>query len=122
RPRRLPRRPRRARLRSGRPPLRPPRRQGPGHGPRPHRPVCHRAVLTTPASPRALPPAELAAYLPADLPAIVEPDPAAALDRALALGGGPLVACGSIFLIGDVGRMLRERFGVPEAAEAMATG
>jgi dihydrofolate synthase/folylpolyglutamate synthase len=81
-----------------------------------------RAILTTPDSPRARPPAELAAYLPAEVPALVEPDRAAALDLALAGGRSTLVACGSIFLIGEVRRLLRERFGVPEPAAAVATG
>jgi dihydrofolate synthase/folylpolyglutamate synthase len=85
-------------------------------------PFVGRAVLTTPESPRARPPAELAALLPAIIPSIIEPDPAAALDRALALGGDTLVACGSIFLLGEVRRRLWERFGVPAPAAAMRTG
>ena len=94
-------------------------------------PHVRRFVFTTPASPRALDPAALAALLPplsAPAPEIhVEPDLGAALTRALALGGdvgtggtgdtggtaGRLVACGSIFLIGEIRKRLRERFGVP---------
>jgi hypothetical protein len=45
----------------------------------------------------------------------VEPDLGAALDRAL-VPGETLVACGSIFLVGEVRKRLRERFGVPVAA------
>jgi dihydrofolate synthase / folylpolyglutamate synthase len=67
-------------------------------------------VLTTPQSPRAKDPAELAALLPGQDVA-VEPDPERALDRALALGGKTLVACGSIYLIGEIRKGLRARFG-----------
>jgi len=66
-------------------------------------PRARRIVLTTPASPRAKDPAELAALLqdhPGEV--FVEPDRERALDRALGLGGEVLVACGSIFLIGEV--------------------
>jgi dihydrofolate synthase/folylpolyglutamate synthase len=82
-------------------------------------PHVRRFVFTAPASPRAQDPATLAALLPPRTPeaeVYVEPDPDAALDWALALGGETLVACGSIFLIGEVRRMLRERFGVPAPA------
>jgi dihydrofolate synthase/folylpolyglutamate synthase len=71
-------------------------------------PRARRIVLTAPASPRAKDPAELAALLaghPGEV--IVEPDRERALERALALGGDVLVACGSIFLIGEVRRRLR---------------
>jgi dihydrofolate synthase/folylpolyglutamate synthase len=73
-------------------------------------PRARRIVLTAPASPRAKDPAELAALLaghPGEV--IVEPDRDRALDRALALGGGILVACGSIFLIGKVRTRVREQ-------------
>ena len=79
-------------------------------------PRARRLVLTTPRSPRAKDPAELAALLTAGAgraDVLVEPDPERALDRALELGGETLVACGSIYLIGEVRRGLRERFGVP---------
>jgi len=75
-------------------------------------PRARRIVLTTPASPRAKDPAELAALLkdhPGEV--FVEPDRERALDRALGLGGEVLVACGSIFLIGEIRTGLRERFG-----------
>lgn len=79
------------------------------------KPHIRRAVLTTPASPRAKDPAELAGLLDEAVEAIVEPDPGRALDRALELGGDVLVACGSIYLIGEIRKGLRERFGVPAA-------
>jgi len=71
-------------------------------------------VLTRPASPRAKDPAELVALLGGREGILVEPDPLHALDRALALGGEVLVACGSIFLVGEIRKALRERFGVPD--------
>ncbi len=76
-------------------------------------PHARSIVLTTPASPRAKPPGELAALLGNREGVFVEPDPAQALDRTLVLGGEILVACGSIFLIGEIRKGLRERFGVP---------
>jgi dihydrofolate synthase/folylpolyglutamate synthase len=48
--------------------------------------------------------------------ALVEPAPAAALERALELGADTVVVCGSIFLVGELRRLLRERFGVPAPA------
>jgi len=84
-------------------------------------PHVARAVLTTPPSPRAKPPADLAALLPGH-EVHVEPDLGKALDRALGLGGTTLVACGSIFLLGDVRKLLRQRFGVPPAAADVSTG
>jgi dihydrofolate synthase/folylpolyglutamate synthase len=80
-------------------------------------PHVRRFVFTTPASPRAQDPGSLAGLLPNRLgiaaEIYVEPRPEAALDRALGLGGDTLVACGSIFLVGEIRRLLRERFGVP---------
>lgn len=76
-------------------------------------PRARRIVLTRPASPRAKEPAELAALLrghPGEV--TVEPDRDRALDRALALGGEILVACGSIFLIGEVRKGVRALPGV----------
>jgi dihydrofolate synthase/folylpolyglutamate synthase len=101
-------------------------------------PHVRRFVFTTPASPRARDPATLAALLPPLSPPApeiyVEPDLGAALTRALALGdgergtgdiggigvGGRIVACGSIFLIGEVRKRLRERFGVPPPTTSAA--
>jgi dihydrofolate synthase / folylpolyglutamate synthase len=71
-------------------------------------PRAHRIVLTTPASPRAKNPAELAELLGDREGVFVEPDRGKALDLALGLGGETLVACGSIFLIGEVRRVVRE--------------
>ncbi len=74
-------------------------------------PRARRIVLTAPASQRAKDPAELAALLAGHAgEVIVEPDRDRGLDRALALGGEILVACGSIFLIGEVRTRLRERW------------
>jgi dihydrofolate synthase/folylpolyglutamate synthase len=77
-------------------------------------PLVDRIILTTPPSDRARQPEEVAALLPGRA-VEVEPDLGAALDRAL-VPGGTLVACGSIFLVGEVRRRLRERFGVPASA------
>ena len=80
-----------------------------------------RIVLTAPPTQRARPPHELAALLAPSPPALVEPELPSALSRALDLGGETLVACGSIYLVGEVRRLLRERFGVPAAAELIVT-
>ena len=53
--------------------------------------------------PRALPAADLAAAWRAAVPGarvLVEPDPGAALDLALATGDGPVVVAGSLYLVG----------------------
>jgi dihydrofolate synthase/folylpolyglutamate synthase len=71
-------------------------------------PRARRIVLTTPASPRAKDPTELAALLEAREGVLVEPDPSRALDRALALGGEMLVVCGSIYLVGEIRKRLRK--------------
>jgi dihydrofolate synthase/folylpolyglutamate synthase len=64
-----------------------------------------RIICTRPDVPRALAPEKLAAHwrgaLPGAVP-IVEPDPGAALDRALAEGDGPIVVAGSLYLVGAV--------------------
>ncbi len=78
-------------------------------------------VLTTPPSPRAVEPAALA-HLTSNVATKVEPKPSAALELALSFAR-PVVACGSIYLIGDVRRELRRRFGVPSpAADIDVTG
>jgi dihydrofolate synthase/folylpolyglutamate synthase len=77
-------------------------------------PLLDRIVLTAPPSDRARRPDEVAALLPGRA-VEVEADLGLALDRAL-VPGGTLVACGSIFLVGEVRKRLRERFGVPAAA------
>lgn len=78
-------------------------------------PRAERIVLTTPASPRARRPEDLAGLLSGRTGVEVEPDLSAALDQALE-SSGTLVACGSIYLLGEVRRGLRERFGVPAPA------
>jgi dihydrofolate synthase / folylpolyglutamate synthase len=92
-------------------------------------PRVRRLVLTTAPSPRARPAAELAALVPGSAAkpggaepaaALVEPEPAAALARALELGAETVVICGSLFLVGELRRQLRERFGVPAAAIDLA--
>ncbi len=60
-------------------------------------------VCTAVDQPRAMPPEDLAAAWRARLPAstvMTAPDPGAALDVALALGLGPVVVAGSLYLIG----------------------
>lgn len=88
-------------------------------------PLVRHLVFTTVPTPRSREAAELPALLRTarpGAPALVEPAPAAALDRALALGADTLVACGSIFLVGELRRLLRERFGVPApAADLVST-
>ncbi|MEA2560827.1 MAG: dihydrofolate synthase / folylpolyglutamate synthase [Acidobacteriota bacterium] len=81
---------------------------------------ARRIVLTTPASDRARPPEELAALLPGRDVEVV-PDLGQALDKALQ-PGVRLVVCGSIYLIGEVRKRLREKFGVPEPASAPLYG
>jgi dihydrofolate synthase/folylpolyglutamate synthase len=78
-------------------------------------PLVERIVLTVPPSDRARRPEEVAALLAGRPGVEVEPDLGSALERALT-PGGTLVACGSIFLVGEVRKRLRERFGVPAAA------
>ena len=68
---------------------------------------ARRVVLTRPASPRAADPAALTAFLPAERSVTIEPDIAAALAAALAGEPGLVVACGSIFLIGEVRTLVR---------------
>ena len=60
-------------------------------------------VCTTLDVPRALPAADLADAWRAALPGgrvLIAPDPAAALDLALATGDGPVVVAGSLYLVG----------------------
>lgn len=86
-------------------------------------PRVRNLVFTTAPSPRARGAEELPALARAarsQAAVLVEPAPEAALDRALALGADTLVACGSIFLVGDLRRLLRERFGVPAPAADLA--
>lgn len=77
---------------------------------------ARRIVLTTPASDRARPPEELAALLPGRKMDVI-PDLGEALESALQ-PGVRLVVCGSIYLIGEVRKRLREKFGAPPPASA----
>ena len=73
--------------------------------------LASRVVLTRPSSPRAAPPATLAALVPEGKGVILEEEIPAALE--LALAGDPelVVACGSIFLIGTLRTLLGARRG-----------
>ena len=81
---------------------------------------ARRIVLARPGSDRGRDPGELLAFLPGRK-AIVEPRPAAALDRALAGAAPLLVACGSFYLVGEIRGLMSRRFGVPEPAARIAT-
>jgi dihydrofolate synthase / folylpolyglutamate synthase len=84
--------------------------------------TARRVVLTGPPSPRALAPESLAALLhDSRAEILIEADPARALDRALENAGRELIVCGSIFLIGEIRHLLRQRFGVPLPARATPT-
>lgn len=72
-----------------------------------------RMVLTKPDVARGLAVDELAAFLDEGQQAHLEGDPSAALDLALGGPGDLLLVCGSIYLVGAVRTLLRERFGVP---------
>ena len=74
-----------------------------------------KVILTSPTSHRGLSVDRLARLL-SDREIVREPDPAAALLRALEEGDDPLVICGSVYLIGEVRSELRRRFGVPAPA------
>lgn len=79
-------------------------------------PLCDHIITTTPSSPRALPPDQLArevkrvnAY--ADIE--IEPEPARAIDRAMAIASSDdlVLCCGSLYLVGPIRAHLRSRFG-----------
>ena len=74
-----------------------------------------RVILTSPTSSRAMPTDQLAALL-GDRPVITEPDPGRALNRGLGQGSNPLVICGSVYLVGEIRTLLRDRFGTPPPA------
>lgn len=78
---------------------------------------ARRVVLTRPPGPRGREPRELLPLLPAGVPVAVEPELGPALERGLE-GSRLLVATGSLYLVGEARRLLRERFGVPRAAVA----
>lgn len=77
-------------------------------------PIAGRVVLTTPPAARGRPAASLRDAI-GDREPIVEPDPRRATLAALELGR-PVLVCGSIYLVGAVRRMLRQRFGTPPPA------
>ena len=74
-------------------------------------------VLTQPTSDRALTPEQLAELVGAEADASI-PDPGSACERALE-SGHLVVACGSLYLIGELRTWLRKRYGVPEVAEQL---
>jgi dihydrofolate synthase/folylpolyglutamate synthase len=74
-----------------------------------------RIVLTRPDSPRALRPEKLQGLL-SGLPSRVAGDGPLALDQALLGSADRLVVCGSVYLVGEVRRLLTARFGTPPPA------
>lgn len=72
-------------------------------------------ILTTPDSPRAIAPESLVDRV-GNRPVRVESDVGAALTAALEPPAEMVVVCGSIYLVGEVRRLLRQRFGSPTAA------
>jgi dihydrofolate synthase/folylpolyglutamate synthase len=83
-------------------------------------PLARRVFLAPPPSPRALPLPALAALAPL-AGATPAPDAGTALERALAAGAPLVVVCGSLYLVGEARRWLRERTGAPPPAAALAT-
>jgi dihydrofolate synthase / folylpolyglutamate synthase len=83
------------------------------------RPAVGEVYLAPPANPRARPIADLLT-LPAAAGAHPFATAAEALDAALA-AGAPLLVTGSIFLVGEVRKLLRLRFGQPPPAAEVAT-
>ncbi|MFL5306874.1 MAG: bifunctional folylpolyglutamate synthase/dihydrofolate synthase [Polyangia bacterium] len=86
-------------------------------------PVAHRLIATGNDSPRALPAADLAARAQAhfaDVTAIAEPEAALAAARA---GGGVVVVCGSIFLVGPLrARILGEPVDPRRTSDPLRAG
>lgn len=70
-------------------------------------PLAGSVVATAPQSPRAMTPEELASRVRA-VPVRTEPEPRAALETAMA-SGMPVVATGSLYLVGAILRSLREK-------------
>ena len=84
-------------------------------------PAARRVFLAPPDSPRALPLDELAA-IPALAGAMLAASAGEALARALDAGAAPLVVvAGSLYLVGEARRRLREGYGVPPPAAELAT-
>lgn len=75
-------------------------------------------VLTEAPGTRAGSPAEWLPFVTENKPVIVEPDRGKALEVAIAHTSGALVVCGSLYLIGEIRPLLRDRFGVPTATVA----
>lgn len=69
-------------------------------------------VLTTPPGLRASDPQRWLSLL-GERRASIEIELAAALERAIGMSDRPLVVCGSLYLVGQVRTLLRERFEVP---------
>lgn len=74
---------------------------------------ARRVTLTRPPAGRGRDPETLRSMVAEQIEVDVQPDPALALERALAVAPGLLVCCGSIYLIGPLRALLRERYGVP---------
>ncbi len=74
-----------------------------------------RVVITRPPGKRAADPDHWSPHF-AGRPIHLEVDPGRALADALDACRGTLLVCGSIFLVGKVRGLLRERFGVPDPA------
>lgn len=72
-----------------------------------------RVVLTRPPGKRAAEPNTLLPLV-GNRPAVVEPDIGRALERALE-GAEVVLVCGSLYLLGEIRPLLRQRFGVPSA-------
>lgn len=81
-------------------------------------PTVDTIVLTEAPGTRAGTPADWLPFLPEGKQVVVEPDRGKALEAAIAHTSGALVVCGSLYLIGEVRPMLRQRFGVPAATVA----
>jgi dihydrofolate synthase/folylpolyglutamate synthase len=82
---------------------------------------ARRVVLTAPPGGRGRSPSDLASLVPVEVPSLIEAEPGQALERALA-GDGLVVATGSLYLVGELRRRLRQRFGTPEPAVAPLFG
>ena len=74
-----------------------------------------RVVLTRPPTERSAAPERWSRCFQSSSTHL-ESDPGRALDDALAACDGTLLVCGSLFLVGRIRGLLRQRFGVPPAA------
>lgn len=81
---------------------------------------ARRVILTSPHSHRALAPEALERLVPRGRIAVV-PAVEPALEEALGADDELLVVCGSIYLVGEVRGLLRERFGAPPPAVSALT-